>query len=93
MISYICLFAEIALKRRYLMLRLHLGAEFALSTDASEAELIEEWKETTECLNSCQFVNREKLHSILVNLLIPYIGSLYIMCNTLLQVKNPIKVK
>ncbi|XP_058799802.1 dihydroxyacetone phosphate acyltransferase [Phymastichus coffea] len=83
---------DVALKR-YSMLRLLLSAEFALPTDVSEIELIKEFQETTELLNNSyindsnesQFDNNNKLHSILTNLLIPYIGSLFVMCNTLLQ--------
>ena len=78
------------------MLKSLLSIEFALPTDMSESELYEEWNEiyeflTKECCVQYPNVNQlnsNRLHSILCNLLMPFIASLYVICNVLLQVNS-----
>lgn len=80
--------------KRYLLLRLLFSTEFALSTSVSEIELSNEWEEMTELLNdNCtqhlsenQFGSNGQLHSILCNLLMPYVASLHVTIKILLQV-------
>ncbi|XP_001599857.1 dihydroxyacetone phosphate acyltransferase [Nasonia vitripennis] len=81
--------------RRYSMLRTVFSNEFALPTNMSESELVQEWEETIQSMAKDKFIqqssenqlsiNNDRLHSILCNLITPFVASLQTICKTLLQ--------
>lgn len=80
------------------MLRTVFSNEFALPTNMSESELISEWEETIQSItkekltqhssNNQLSINNDRLHSILCNLITPFVASLYTICKSLLQVNK-----
>ncbi|XP_014205298.1 dihydroxyacetone phosphate acyltransferase [Copidosoma floridanum] len=85
---------ETAIKR-YMSLRSLFTSEFALPANMSEPELIKEWEEITGFLtdrsSEYSLVNNKELHSLLCNLLTPFIVSLHVACKTILEWKDPLQ--
>lgn len=67
------------------MLRSLFSNEFALTTNVRESEIVNEWEDSSQQI---KLSIDKRLHSILRNLLIPFIESLYMICKSLLEVCN-----
>lgn len=80
------------------MLRTVFSNEFALPTNMSESELIQEWEDTIQSMakENCNqhssenplSISKDRLHSVLCNLITPFVASLQTICKTLLQVNK-----
>ena len=76
-----------------MMLRSLLCGEFAFSTNLTEPEILYEGHIMTEFLSrefniqhADEEVSSTRMNSILYNLILPFVGSLHIICTILLEV-------
>ncbi|XP_011498867.1 PREDICTED: dihydroxyacetone phosphate acyltransferase [Ceratosolen solmsi marchali] len=75
--------------KRYLLLRSLFSIEFALVPDLTQLELLREWEEIIEFLS--KEISDIGLHSILCNLVIPFVSSLYVICKIFLEWKSSLQ--